>query len=487
MILGKDISLVFGQKILFDKVSFYVDVGQKVGLVGINGSGKTSLLKMITGISEPDLGTVEHLGNVTWVAQEIKKDTFMDTCPTIRQYLDSTHNFSDFDIKKVLAGLELSHLSLEGDPNVLSGGQKTRLVLTKAVLNKPDILLLDEPTNFLDKSGKIWLMNFLANYPNTLIIVSHDLDLLDHHIDKVLYINPLTHKIDEYIGNYSAFVHQKQINEDLLVRHIKAEAKHIQEMKQGYSKIAHYTSKKGARQKINLKKRIVKAETELPQMPATLKSIKLHLPLPTPVGQIPIFLQSVAKSFGQNQVLDNLSFDIKRGERIALMGENGAGKSTLIKIITGDLEPDDGRVVRDLNLKIGYYCQEMENLDPYVSIFSFIQDISHQPETPIRSILSKMLFDKTKINQAVGSLSGGEKTRLAITALLMQDFNLLILDEPTTFLDPLSQRLILEAVKEYTGSLIFVSHTPEFVEGLNPSRFFWPRDNKFEIRQSTIK
>ena len=486
MILAKDISLVLGQKVLFDQTNFYVDPGQKVGLVGINGSGKTSLMKMIIGLNEPDLGTVEHLGNLVWVPQEVKKDTNMDNCSTIKNYLDKTNSFSDFDIKKILAGLELSHLSLDDNPNVLSGGQKTRLALAKAILEQPDILLLDEPTNFLDQAGKKWLMNFLAHYPSTLIIVSHDLDLLDHHIDKVLYINPLTKKIDEYIGNYSAFVRQKKINEDLLVRHIKAEAKHIQDMKQGYSKIAHYTSKKGAKQKINLKKRIIKAETNLPQLPAEVRSIKLHLHPPTSVGQIPVFLQSVTKSFGQNLVLDNLNFDIKRGERIALMGENGAGKSTLIKIITGNLEPDTGQVVTDLNLKIGYYCQEMENLDQENTIFGFIQDISHQPESPIRSILSKMLFDKCKINQLIASLSGGEKTRLAITALLMQNFNLLILDEPTTFLDPLSQRLVLEAIKEYTGSLIFVSHTPEFVEGLAPSRLFWPKDNRFEIKRLTI-
>lgn len=486
MIIGKNISLSYIDKVLFDNTDFYVDTNQKVALVGINGSGKTSLMKIICGVSDADSGTVEHLGNLVWVPQEIKKDSIMDISTSIINYLDPENIRDLYEIKKLLANLELSHLNLDQIPSTLSGGQKTRLALAKAILDEPDILLLDEPTNFLDTSGKKWLMSFLGKYSKTLVIISHDLDLLDRNIDKVLYINPQTKKIDEYIGNYSKFVHQRQIDEDLLKRHIVAESKHIKRMQAGLVKMAHFKSSKGVRQRLNLQHRVEKAIENLPDMPSEAKSIKLQLPTPLWVGELPIFLKDITKSYGDKIVLQNLNFDIKRGERIALMGPNGSGKSTLIKIITGNLAPDSGQVEKDRQLKIGYYSQELENLQTDLSLYEYIRDTSHQPEAPIRSILAKMLFPHDKIYQNVYSLSGGEKTRLAITALLMQDFNLLILDEPTTFLDPLSQRLILEAVKEYQGSLIFVSHTPEFVEGLSPSRLFWPQFNRFEIKKITI-
>lgn len=486
MILGTNISHRYGEKILFEKAGFYVDYGQKVGLVGINGSGKTTLMRMICGMETPDEGKVEHLGSVTWVPQEMKKDSSMELCPSINDYLNPTGEIDTYEIRRLLAGLELEKLSMEQAPKTLSGGQKTRLALARAILEEPDILLLDEPTNFLDASGKKWLMEFLGRYKKTLIIISHDLDLLDRNMDKVLYINPQKKMVVEYVGNYSKFVHQKEIDDALLKRKIETESKHIARMKEGLVKMAHVKSEKGVRQRLNLERRVDQMIENLPDMPEEAKKIKLQLPEPLWVGEMPVFLKNVYKSYGEKKVLQGINFDIKRGERIALIGANGAGKSTMIKIITGTVSPDSGDVVRDNKLKIGYYSQELEDLPGESTLYQYIQQISAQKEGPVRSILAKMLFDRDKIYQKIQYLSGGEKTRLSITALLMRDFNLLILDEPTTFLDPLSQRLILEALKEYKGSLIFVSHVPEFVDGLAPERKFLVAENRWLLKSSNL-
>ena len=486
MILAKHISHRYGEKVLFEDAGFYVDYGQKVGLVGVNGSGKTTLMRMICGTEIPDEGTIEHLGNVTWVPQEIKKDTEMDSCPHIRNYVDPNGTVKEYEIKRLLAGLELDKAGLEQAPGTLSGGQKTRLALVRAILEEPDILLLDEPTNFLDVEGKKWLMEFLGRYKKTLIIISHDLELLDKNMDKVLYINPQKKTVVEYAGNYSKFVHQKEIDDALLKRKIENENKHIARMKEGLVKMAHMKSEKGVRQRLNLEKRVEKMIENLPEMPEEAKKIKIQLPEPLWVGELPVFLKGVNKSYGEKKVLTGINFDIKRGERIALIGANGAGKSTLIKIITGTVKPDSGEVVADNKLKIGYYSQELEDLPGDKTLYQYIQQISAQKEGPVRSILAKMLFDKDKIYQKIQYLSGGEKTRLSITALLMQNFNLLILDEPTTFLDPMSQRLILEAIKEYKGSLLFVSHVPEFVDGLAPQRKFLVAQNKWLLKSSNL-
>jgi ATPase subunit of ABC transporter with duplicated ATPase domains len=486
MISVKKLDYAYGIEPIFSGVSFSVEKNSKVGLVGTNGSGKSTLFKILCGKEMADSGKIEIVGEVTMVPQEVKNDEEMETSKTVRRYLDPKNQKQDYEIRRLLDGLELGSLSFEADPKNLSGGQKTKLAITRALIAEPEILLLDEPTNFLDVNGKKWVMNFLGRYPNTLLIVSHDLELLDNNISKILDINKQTKQIDEYTGNYSRYVKLKAEKDALMKRRAMVEQKHLTQMKEGLLKMSHVKSQKGVRQRLNLQHRVEKMEENLPPMPMEARKIKVKLPEPIWVGEMPVIVRHVNKSYGTKKVLSDVSFDIKRGEKIALLGPNGAGKTTLIKLIMKVVAPDSGEIVYDNKLKTGYYSQEMDDFDYDISLMQTLKDRCQLGEGVIRPILGRFLFLGDTVFQKVGTLSGGEKTRLAIATLLVQSYNLLILDEPTTYLDVLSQRLILEALKDYTGAMIIVSHTPEFIEELKPSRKFYLPEKRMELSRISL-
>lgn len=481
MISVKNLHYTYSKEPIFKGASFFVAKNSKVGLVGANGSGKSTLFKLLTCEEYPDDGKIETCGQIISVPQEVKRDEKMEKADSIRDYLDPKNLKEDYEILRIVSKLELAHLSLDDAPHFLSGGQKTKLAIARALIFEPDILLLDEPTNFLDIEGKKWVMNFLARYPKTLIVISHDLNLLDENIDKIIEVNIQSKKIEEYTGNYTDFLKLKGDKDALLVRQIHVQERHIVQMKKGWLKISHVKSEKGVRQRINLEKRIEKLESSLPSMPLEAKKIKMQLPEPAWIGELPLIAENLCKSYGDKKVLTNVNFDIKRGERIALIGQNGVGKSTLIKILMGMLKSDSGEMIKDEKLKIGYYSQEFETFDFNKTLLDTVKEKCEMGEGPLRSLLGRFLFPGEKVFQKVGSLSGGEKTRLSIATLLAKNYNLLILDEPTTYLDVLSQRLILEALKLYKGAMIIVSHTPEFIEELKPSRKFFLPENKMEL------
>ena len=363
MISAKNIFYSYGKENIFEGANFFVAKNSKVGVVGANGSGKSTLFNLITGQDFIDDGSLEIIGDVMSVPQEVKQDPLMEKAESIRDYLDPYYEKQDYELLKMLSKLELSRLSLDGKPQILSGGQKTKLAIVRALIFEPDILLLDEPTNFLDIEGKKWMMNFLGRYSKTLIIVSHDLKLLDKNIDKILEINKHSKQIEEYNGNYSNYVKLKGERDTLLVNQIHIQERKIVEMKKGLVKIAGNRSEKGVRQKLNLQKRIEKLVVALPEMPPAIKKISMQLPEPSWVGEVPFIVKNLCKSYGDKKVLTDINFDIKRGERIALIGQNGAGKSTLIKILMGMLTPDSGEIIKDEKIKIGYYSQEFETFD----------------------------------------------------------------------------------------------------------------------------
>lgn len=488
MISVKDLDYAYGKEPIYSGVSFYIDKNQKVGLVGANGSGKSTLFKLFTGEESPDEGTIKIDGKVMLVPQEVKRDPDMESAKTIREYLlgksadaKAMADKEDYELLRIVSKLELAQFGLDSPPANMSGGQRTKLAIARALVAEPEVLLLDEPTNFLDTEGKKWVMNFLGRYPNTLVVVSHDLNLLDSKIDKILEVNLQTKKIDEYAGNYSDYVKLKEEKDALLVRQIHVQERHIVKMKEGLLKMAHVKSEKGVRQRLQLEKRVAEMEENLPEMPMEARKIKVKLPEPAWIGSMPIIAEHIFKSYGSKKVLTDVNFDIMRGEKIALMGPNGAGKSTLIKIIMGTLDADEGEIVRDDKLKIGYYSQEFETFDFEKTLLQTLKEKTELTEQVTRAMLGRFLFTGDRVFQKVGSLSGGEKTRLSIALLLVQNFNLLILDEPTTYLDVLSQRLILEAIKLYKGAMIIVSHTPEFIEELKPERKFFLPENKMEL------
>jgi ATP-binding cassette, subfamily F, member 3 len=470
MIKASDISFSYGGEPVFDGAGFIVGKRQKVGLVGPNGSGKSTLFKLITGTENLSGGNIETHGVTGFVPQEVKRDPELENADSIRIFLDPHSEKPDFELKKLLAGLEAEEVELEAKPINLSGGQKTKLALARALLAQPDILLLDEPTNFMDRAGKHFVMEFLATYPNTVIVISHDLELLDKHIDKVLAVNVHTKKIDEYKGDYSQFIKLKKEREELLKRQILVKQKHIERMEKALSKMTRLTSTKGVRARVRQQKRIRREKATLPEMPRDIAAIKLNLPEPPRVGELPIRAHNISKSYNGNAVVENLSFSVRRGEKLLLIGPNGSGKSTVIKIITGTLKPDSGYIEPGANLKIGYYSQEFENFDLSERVLQMVQHKGKLDEQKARGYLARFMFDEDKVKQRIESLSGGEKTRLSIALVMLENNNLLVLDEPTTYLDPLSQRVILEALKEYKGTVILVSHVEDFVREIKPDR-----------------
>ncbi len=481
MIKVADLYYSHGLNPIFEGAGFSVGKGMKVGLAGPNGAGKSTLFNLLTKTDLPDKGSIKIEASIELVPQEVKYDIITSKTTTVREFLDRYSEYTDFELSKILNGLEIDSLKLDDSSLVLSGGQKTKLAIARALINQPDILLLDEPTNFLDVKGKHWVMNFLSSYPKTLILVSHDLKMMDKYIDKIIVINTHTKKIEEYKGTYSMYIRLKAARDELEKRNIITEQKHIKHMEKGLEKMARYTSEKGVRQRTNLKHRIARLKDKLPSLPAELRTIKLKFPEPSRVGEIPIMAQKISKSFGDKYILNDISFSIKRGERIALIGPNGVGKSTLIKILVGLLENDTGEIIQDENLKIGYYSQEFENFDLNKTLMDIVHSKSDLGDNVIRPMLARFLFPGRKVFQTIGTLSGGEKTRLSIALLLLQQYNLLILDEPTTYLDVLSQRIILEALKQYEGSILVVSHTEEFIQELKPSRALLLPENRMVI------
>lgn len=473
MLSVRNLSFSHNSHVIFDNVSFSITDGQKVGLIGPNGAGKSTLLKILCKQEKNYIGKVEVAGSIGVVPQEVKHDPVMEASSTIRDYLDPESFRQDYELHKMMRGVALEEFSLETPPNNLSGGQKTRLALSKALLEEPDLLLLDEPTNFLDIKGKEWVMNFLSNYKKTLILISHDLELLNKHIDKILFVNASLKQIEEYKGNYSKALELRAEKEEVLRNQVHVEQQNINRLSESIKVV-------GVRQRIQLQKRVARMKGSLPDLPPEVRAIKINLPTPSIVGALPIKAINISKSYGDKRVLANINLSIERGERVALIGPNGVGKSTFIKILMGLVKQDQGDILKDQNLKVGYYSQEFETMDFCKNILDTARTVGDLSDSIVRPVLARFLFPLHKLSQEVGTLSGGEKTRLSIALLLLSDYNLLILDEPTTYLDTMSQRIILQALKEYKGAILIVSHTEEFIKELEPQRALLLPENYFD-------
>ena len=479
MIFAKNISYGYSRLTVYEESSFSVLKGEMIGLVGPNGAGKSTLFKLLKGENQTSNGSLEVRGKVGYVPQEVKHDPELDAAIDIKSYIDPEMKKEIYELMIMLESLEVN-ADLDTKPKILSGGQRTKLALLRAIIQEPDILLLDEPTNFLDTEGKRWIMEFLSEYPNTLIVISHDINLLDGHIDKILAINPHTKKIEEYKGNYTKYVKLKGSSDAALKMKFENDQKEIKRMKKSLQKMASGMTEKGARARANVQNRIDRIKDKLPDLPKEIKDIKFTLPDPQHTSEIPLMAKDISMSFDGTTILSDITLAIKRGERIALYGPNGAGKSTFIKILMGRLVPDGGEIIRDPELKIGYYSQEFETFDFNKRVIDMVEENCELPMSQILPILGTFNFPRPRIYQTVGTLSGGEKTRLSIAMLVMRNYNLLILDEPTTYLDMVSQKTILEALKTYKGAMLFVSHTEEFVEGLMPSRIMLLPENKIK-------
>ena len=504
MILScQNISKSFGTDEILKNVSFHIEANEKAAIVGINGAGKSTLLKIIMQKETPDTGEVILAKDATigYLAQyqdvsghrtiyeevldakqniiEMEErllgmETQMNTLTgqELETLLDGYHRLShEFEllggytyrseVTGILKGLGFSESEFDRQMSELSGGQKTRVSLGKLLVTKPDVLLLDEPTNHLDMESIRWLEGFLMNYKGAVVIVSHDRYFLDRVVTKVVEI--FQHQGYVYQGNYTEFAKKKaKIREDLLKQYYnqQREIKHQEEV---ITKLKSFNREKSIKRAESREKMLDKIERlEKP----TDENTDIHIVLEPDVtsGNDVLTVEHLRKAFGTHTLFDDLSFEIKRGERVALIGNNGTGKTTILKIINELLLADGGTIVLGSNVHIGYYDQEHQLLHMEKTIFEEIADDYPQlNHTKIRNVLAAFLFTNDDVFKRIADLSGGERGRVSLAKLMLSDANFLILDEPTNHLDITSKEILESALNQYTGTVFFVSHDRYFI------------------------
>lgn len=499
----QSISKSFGINELFNNVSFHINDNEKVALIGVNGCGKTTLLKIITGEISADLGQVIMSSNAkfSYLAQhqdifgsmniydyvlDAKKE-LLDIEQQMRQleeampnakgdelehmmskYSSITHSFElangyalRSEVTGILKGLGFDESDFNRSISTLSGGQKTRLALGKSLLSKPDLLILDEPTNHLDINSTAWLENYLLNYQGAVLIVSHDRFFLDKIVSKVVEIDNKTAMSFE--GNYTQFSEKKAvirrarynayINQQHMIKHQEEVITKLKSFNREKS-IKRAESREKALEKIDIIDKPVETD------------VNMHLKLSpnTESGKDVLSINGLSKSFDNLSLFKNQSFDIYRGERVALIGNNGTGKTTILKIINGLEEADSGTITLGSRVHIGYYDQEHQVLDMAKTIFDEIHDAyPDMTETQIRNVCAAFLFTGDDVFVKIGSLSGGERGRVSLAKLMLSEANFLILDEPTNHLDMYSREILEDALCSYTGTVLYVSHDRYFI------------------------
>ena len=504
MILScQNISKSFGTDEILKNVSFHIEANEKAAIVGINGAGKSTLLKIIMQKETPDTGEVILAKDATigYLAQyqdvsghrtiyeevlDVKKNIIemeerlrgMEaqmnalTGQELEALLDGYHRLShEFEllggytyrseVTGILKGLGFVESEFDRQMSELSGGQKTRVSLGKLLVTKPDVLLLDEPTNHLDMESIRWLEGFLMNYKGAVVIVSHDRYFLDRVVTKVVEI--FQHQGYVYQGNYTEFAKKKaKIREDLLKQYYnqQREIKHQEEV---IAKLKSFNREKSIKRAESREKMLDKIERlEKP----TDENTDIHIVLEPDVtsGNDVLTVEHLRKAFGTHTLFDDLSFEIKRGERVALIGNNGTGKTAILKIINELLLADGGTIVLGSNVHIGYYDQEHQLLHMEKTIFEEIADDYPQlNHTKIRNVLAAFLFTNDDVFKRIADLSGGERGRVSLAKLMLSDANFLILDEPTNHLDITSKEILESALNQYTGTVFFVSHDRYFI------------------------
>lgn len=504
MILAcQNISKSFGVEPVIRNVSFHVEDQEKVAIVGINGAGKSTLLKIIVGELPADEGTVTLAKGKTlgYLAQHQDMDDARTIYETVlegkRQLIDMEqkireleegmqsvskeemesymesyhkllHEFEARDgysyrseVSGVLKGLGFSEDDFEKHCNELSGGQKTRVSLARLLVTHPDIILLDEPTNHLDIESIQWLETFLMNYKGAVVIVAHDRYFLDRIVTKVVEIE--NHKARMYSGNYSAFAEKKAQIRDAELKAWMNQQQEIKHQEEVIAKLKSFNREKSIKRAESREKMLEK--TERLEKPQEVNAY-MHLSLIPDVqsGNDVLHIEGLSKAFGEQRLFSNIDIDIKRSEKVALIGDNGTGKTTILKIINQVIPADKGLVHLGSNVHIGYYDQEHQVLDMNKTIFDEISDTwPSMTHTRIRNVLAAFLFTGDDVFKYIRDLSGGERGRVSLAKLMLSDANLLILDEPTNHLDIMSREILENALRSYSGTVLFVSHDRYFI------------------------
>jgi ATP-binding cassette subfamily F protein 3 len=493
----------FGEDSIIKDATFTVDEGSKVAIVGNNGTGKSTLLKIIVGELPADEGEVTLKKDATmgYLAQ-YQEDSFgnniLDTVLSAREDLlamekrlsDMELQMSSVDQSEMEAFMESYHklqhqfdllggytfrseavgilkgLGFEGDDltksmNELSGGQKTRVSLGRLLASTPDLLLLDEPINHLDLNSIMWLEGYLASYKGAVVIVAHDRYFLDKMADHVVDLS--YGKTTVYTGNYSSFVAQKELNQLSYERSYEKQQKEIEHQKAVIEKLQSFNREKSIKRAESRKKTLDKMEV-MDAPDKDMPKMRLTLEIEKESGKDVLDFSHVTKSYDDKNIFTDLSFEVHKGDRIAILGDNGTGKTTILKCINGLTDFESGEICFGANVTVGYYDQEQQGLTESNTIFSELHDAyPFLTETKVRNTLAAFMFTEDDVFKRISDLSGGERGRVSLAKLMLSKSNLLILDEPTNHLDMDSKQMLEEALNEYDGTLLYVSHDRYFV------------------------
>ena len=500
-----NINKQYGKQLVFVEASFQLNPGEKVGLVGPNGAGKTTLFRMIVGEEVPDDGevTVPRRTTIGYFRQDVEEmsgrsvldeaiagsgrlgdlhheleslqqamedparldemDKILDRFGTVQEEYEHLGGYAlEAQAREVLHGLGLGDDQIDADVGNLSGGWKMRVALARVLLGKPDVLLMDEPTNHLDIESIIWLEQFLKSLPGALLMTSHDREFMNRIVTRIAEID--AGEITVYSGNYDFYERERAVREANLQAAfarqqamLAKEQRFIDRFRTHAAKAAQVQSRIKALDKI-----------EKIELPRRRQIVKFEFRTPPRSGDQVVVIEDLHKAFGSRVIYDGLGLTVRRGERWAVMGKNGAGKTTLLKMIAGVLTPDAGEVRLGASLKIGYFAQQsLDVLGPDLTVIEQLQkDFPHDGLGVLRTLAGAFQFSGDDVDKKVRALSGGEKSRLAMARMLYNPPNFLVLDEPTNHLDLATKEMLVEALKEFEGTMIFVSHDRMFLRGL---------------------
>ena len=498
-----NISKSFGSNEIIKDATFLVNEHEKVAIVGVNGAGKTTLLKILTGEESADsgsitlakdakLGYLRQINNVdsalsiidelytviepilnmekrmSQMQEDMKHLTGSELEELYSSYTALTHSYELMDgyaaksrVVGILKGLGFEEIDFDRKINTLSGGQKTRVFLAKLLLEEPDIILLDEPTNHLDLRSIEWLESYLLNYKGAVIIVSHDRYFLDKIVSKVIDIE--NGNVQMYLGNYTDFSNKKQMLLDAKMKEYLNQQQEIKHQEAVITKLKQFNREKSIKRAESRQKQLEKIErVEAPQTYS--ENMRLSLDISKESGKDVLTVHNLSKSFDQKKLFWDINFEIKRGERVAIIGDNGTGKTTLLKIINGLLEPDTGEVIYGSNVSVAYYDQEHQVLHMDKTLFDELSDTyPEMTNTQIRNILAAFLFTGEDVYKKIADLSGGERGRVSLVKLMLSKANFLLLDEPTNHLDIVSKDVLENALNNFPGTVCYVSHDRYFI------------------------
>ena len=534
----KDLNLSFGMQDVFKDVNINIPDNEKIGIVGVNGAGKSTFFKILLKKIEPNSGKILFTNkmNISLLPQVIDEeipslditvfdfllsgrpikeleeeltktyDLVANTTDTKLQnkYLKKIDNIQDrlnyYEVYeaetillKIISGMHIDDDLLYKNLNELSGGQKSKIAFARLLYSKPEIMLLDEPTNHLDIESKDYIVNYLKIYHGGVFIISHDTTFLDSVTNKTLYLDKRNHSMKLYDGSYSKFMKIKKASEEALERAILMQEKEEEKLEKI---VLHYSNSSGNRKKMaqDREKKLLKLRENKISKEKEIKKINFHIKMDEESSINPIIIDKLSFSYDKNhKIINNLSFTLTRGEKFLIVGNNGVGKSTLLKLIVSKLEPDKGIIDINYKTKIAYYAQEHELLNSDKTIIENFEDMNYS-DKEIRNCLGRFMFYGDDVFKNIKTLSPGERARVMLAKISLSGANVIILDEPTNHLDPETQSKISEIFRDYEGTMLIVSHNKEFVQNLQIERMLilpegkitFYSDDKFDKYKSKV-